>query len=172
MKKLLPSLLLIPVLLFTSCKDNESTPPSATEEDLIGAWTGAIGDYEIFINDQSLADFFGSQQAAEFFLGFLDFSEDDITSATGSVEFLSNNTYIASSPDTPDSETEGTWEIRQNGTVLVLDEGTSNEASLEVVSISESQLVFKLEQSQPTDDLNFDGQDDTVTVTGEIILTK
>jgi hypothetical protein len=87
---------------------------------------------------------------------FASFFESEIT---GTIEFKSDGTYEVISEGETDT---GTWEV--DGDVLTLDKGTADEANADIITLTSNQLVFQIDQTDDSTDINEDGVNDTMVM--------
>jgi hypothetical protein len=154
----------IGMLMFQAC-NNETEGTS--DADLVGVWEIDNLDFDVLINNESLSEFFGvggSQIEALFTAQF----EAEYENST--FEFKSDNSYEVIQPG---SATEtGTWAISADGNQLIFDEGSSDETTFNISSVSSTSLILNIEESENSEDLDGDGTDDEVKVVIDLYLAK
>ena len=130
------SLIFITLFALQSCGDKDEVADE--KANLVGVWNVNNFDFEISINDQSLATFFGSQEEANFYEAFLLLTFQDVYEEL-SIELKSDNTYSSMSPgEDPDT---GTWSLDTNENTLTFDAGTEDESTFKIITSNGSTLV-------------------------------
>lgn len=160
----------IALLSISACSNDDG---DVSENDIVGIWTitGATADYSV--GSQSLVDYLvetlelSQLEAQALEAGF---SQGFANEYDGTVDMRADNTYVAEFGDDP-SET-GTWELVEGGTVLrLLESGEDTPTVLDVVSLTSSNMVLELTETE-MDDLNFDGIEEELTLVIEMTLQK
>jgi len=109
------TLTLIGLIMLIGCKEEATTPDELTAEEMM-ARTWQVQSVQINGQDENAADF-----------------------STYRFTFRSDQTYRFLMPD----ERQGSWELTANATLLLLDPGTSQEESVAVLELSESDLLLE-----------------------------
>lgn len=169
-KKLFWILSATALLAVSACGDDDE---NFSESDIIGLWTvtGATADFSV--GSQSLIDYLVetlelSQIEAQALQAA--FSEGFADGFDGTVDMRADNTYVAEFSDDP-AET-GTWELLEGGTILrLLETGEDTPTDLNIVSLTSSRMVVEFTETE-SDDLNFDGIDEELTILIEMTLQK
>ncbi len=158
------------VVLMPSCKKDDNTPKS----EIIGTWT--FGETEVIITAggidmvQYLMSNFGlsteeAQAVIELFMAENDLEELDFA---GTIAFNEDNTYRESLTGS-NEDSDGTWEITNNGKTLNLDSQASDEDKLSIITLTSNSLILGLVSITEQVDFNDDGVDET-TINIEIQL--
>jgi len=156
------------VILFTaSCEKDEEVKPS----DVTGEWTVSSVSIELNVGDKSFIDYLvdalgvSDTEAQLFESLFEDALEEGFT---GTIEFKSDNTYVS----TFEGSTEtGTWELISGGEQMILDKGTADEITLDILSLSDNMMKVGLSEEE-TEDLDSDGTAETISINVELTLEK
>jgi hypothetical protein len=164
MKNLKLLLVLFVVLFaFQACNNDDE----AKEADIVGVWAVSELVFDITINGESLSEYFGEDEADLFEPFFTEAFEDEFEDV--SIEFKSDGTYL--SEDSDGSTDTGTWSLNSNGDILILDDGTADEFTFNIVSSTNNTLVLNYSETDDSD-IDFDGNPDEFTVSMDLTLTK
>jgi|GEM_PF-1951048 len=157
-------LLLIPIFILASCKKDDDS--DGKNKELIGKWTITSSESEITINGTDIVEFFMtelelSQSDAEMYAALFDYD------MSGTIEFKSDGTYETITDGDTDN---GTWEL--NGDILTLDKGTGDEVDADVITLTSSQLVFEISETDSSGDIDEDGTNDTMVIKIKLTCSK
>jgi len=108
-------LTLISLFILIGCKEEVTTPAEPTAEEMI-ARTWQVQSVQINGQDGNAADFSNYR-----------------------FTFRSDKTYRFLMPD----ERQGNWDLTANASLLLLDQGTTQEESVAVLELSESDLLLE-----------------------------
>ena len=169
-KNLFWALSAVALLSISACGDDDE---SFSENDIIGVWTITAASADASVGSMSLIDYLvqtvGLSQLEAQALETA-FSQGFANGFDGTVEMKADNTYIAEFGDDP-TET-GTWELLEGGTVLrLLETGEDTPTVLDIISLTSSRMVLEFSETE-SDDLNFDGIDEELTILIEMTLQK
>ncbi|SNZ01299.1 hypothetical protein [Flagellimonas pacifica] len=150
--------LIIPTLLFLSCKsDDDSVPKSSRDQALLGQW-----DYEAIVSDRAVdlngdnisnIDLLGTQEIRQC-------EKDNITTFTDSgpsnkPEYNVTESNLACDDNGPFSFVEEDfWSLTSNNTVI----GFENRSPFRIIELSKNKLIVE------TDD-EFEGLEYVITIT-------
>lgn len=183
------SLLMAFVFAFsiTSCSDDDEDDNGGTPADvagtLEGTWTsGTVTVNSITINGEDFTSYFSEQFQPLVDAGFLTQAEADALAAEfegelttsyqedieGSITFNPNGTYQTIDDD---GTLSGTWSLTNNDQTLLIDEGTEDELSLQIVSLTNSRLEATYSEIE-TEDVDGDGMGETLNVSITYVFTR
>ena len=159
-------LLMIP-LAFACSKDEDG----GAEADLAGAWTYESATFEFKINGVDFIDYFkdeleATQEEAEEAEALL--SEDFNFFEGLKLTFKSDGSYTV---DFDGDEETGTWSLNGDASVLTLDAGTEDAATMKVYTLTSSKFTFGMDEEETTD-LNGDDVDETLSIAIKIHMKK
>lgn len=158
MKKILNNLLYIglfslAIIFSTSCGDKEKD--GISKADVVGNWTFNSTSTEITINNMSLVDFFLAtidsitQAEAEFYAA--GYTPDLI----GYMNFKSDDSYVMDL-GLGQGEFRGRWSLGPDGKQILLDENTSYELIIDLLSVCSNSMLVSYSFSYT---INADGDD-------------
>lgn len=157
------------IVLFQSCSDDDEV----NQADLIGIWNVNDVEADITVNELDIIQYlteeagYSTQEAIIFEGIYRAFYEATVAEAT--FEFKADNSYEVKIPN-QDDET-GTWTLNSNATILTIDEGTNDEAIINIQTLTSNTLVVVFEEEE-IDDLDEDGTDETLLVNVTLNLSK
>lgn len=161
-------------LVLTACKDDEDeVTPS---ERITGEWEIQSSDVEVSINDQdyitfiqqadNLSDEEKNQAIQEIQLQIQLITQYLNQTLGSTITFNANNTYEEGGGDT------GTWSLSTDGNTLTMDPDNSQEDLVfEVQTLTNTSLILLYEE-EIQDDLDMDGEEDTLVAQLIIDLAK
>ena len=170
-KRLLILLMSVLFVTFYGCNSDEDE--NITTSDFIGVWEITAASADLSVGESSLLDYLVntlqlSQIEAQAFETLM--SEGITEGLGGTVEFKSDNTYVAEFGDDP-AET-GTWQYIEAGMKMsLLETGEDQPTEFDVISISSTKLDIAIEESE-SEDLDDDGMPEEITILFEMTLTK
>lgn len=153
---------------FFSCDNNDDDPKASS--DLIGTWTVESSSVDMIIGDQSIIEFLMemlsiTQEEAEQFAGFY---LEDYGEFEGTITFKDDNTYVADFGDGIDT---GTWKLSSDSKTLTLDQGTDDEAAVNVITLNSTKLEIEISE-ESMEDIDEDGIDDEISIKITMTLKK
>lgn len=90
------------------------------------------------------------------------------TAMTGSINVKDDGTYSSTMGD---ETTSGTYELSSDGNTLTTDKGTSDEMVMTITELTEDNLKLTYTE-EDTDDMNYDGVNETISMTMSMSFTK
>ena len=156
--------LVVAMLAFQACNNDDE----ANEGDIEGTWNVTDLDFDITVNGESL-DSFLPQTQADLFEGLLTSTFEESFEGS-SIEFKADGTYTTT--DSDDDTESGTWSINSDGSVLTLDSGTAEEFSFDIKSSTSSSLVLNYSETDDSQDLDQDGNNDNLVIGFDLTLSK
>ncbi len=163
-------LLSLIVVTFTSCEKDSN---EGSDSDLIGTWTIDNQIIDLKVGNESalslliLALQITEAEAQAMIDEFLDGYLDDLEG--GTINFLANHNYLVTFPGETD---DGTWSLSSDKKSLLLDEGTIDETTFEVLTLNANSLVVTLPEETEMVDIDEDGVDEEVRLLVELHLSK
>jgi len=153
-------------VFLTNCsKDKESS------SQLVGNWNVTSIDYDAFVGSMTVEEYYLnelglSQQLTDLAMAMFD---DEVRSYLEStlIEFYSDYWYWTNIGDPAGDE--GTWEINDSETLIILDKGTIWETPVIVHSLTSTNLNITFTMVEDID-LDDDAQTPDVTVTFDITM--
>lgn len=147
------------VVFVTSCEKSEDGDGDKSAS-IEGAWTYESATASVTIDGKDILEFFKAMglddaQAQV----FADLMTAEMIQSSGSIEFKSDGTYSA----TWDGEAEtGTYTLSDDKKTLTIDASDDDAATMDVVTLSDSQLVLKLSETSK-EDMDEDGTDEEIS---------
>lgn len=128
------------ILLTSGCGNDDPKPQSL----LVGTWSITDVDSEFTMGGLSIVDYLVTQgfdlEIAQYYSGEL-MAEITPVDLRGTVEFKADGSYSANDGS---STSTGTWQISDNQQTLTLDQGTADEATMQVKVLTSTNLELEL----------------------------
>ncbi len=165
-------LIIILVVFAIACGDDDEAVDNdpTTEEMLVGTWTTSSVEVTAEVDGQSLIDYLVndlgySEGDAALFNALFEAGLEE--SVTGSITLNSDNTYDSNFDGDTD---DGTWSLSADESMITLDAGTADEATLNINSLTSTTLIVSLEDVI-SEDLDDDPETDDEEIMVEAVVT-
>jgi hypothetical protein len=157
------------IVLFAGCNGDDDGEEMAGA-DLIGTWEVTNAELDATVGNQSLTDYFidvGGLSPENASIAYTLFETFFLAELDGTIQFLSNNTYLSNFGNQPD---DGTWSLSSDGKTLTFDGGTVDETMVTINSLTSTTVNLTLSE-EIEEDLDDDPETQDVPIDVEVDLT-
>ncbi len=151
------------IFLLTNCSEDGGDTPESN--DLIGTWTQTAQAVDITIGTKTFVEYLMEEEqiteaeaefAADYLLAL--FNADNSFST---ITFNSNGTYVIKATGMADDT--GTWKLSSDKKNILFDEGTVDEANIDVISLTANKLDIRIIEDA-SEDLEVEGAQMEITM--------